>query len=293
MKLSGIYPPICTAFHPDGSLAIGALKGNVQRYNRSPLAGYVVTGSTGEAVMLSTPEKAEVWDAVRSVASPGKKLIAGAAAQSTRETVDLVNIAAAIGYDAALVLTPSFFKAQMSRPETQRNFFQRVADASRIPLILYNFPQMTGIDLDADTMASIVEHPNIIGVKESSADMNKIENLHAALPADCPLLVGASAVFDQCLSVGAAGGILAVANVLPDLSCEIFTRFAAGDHDGAKVIQARIFEVASVPPRFGIQGLKHAMDHVGFFGGVCREPLLPISDEQKREIEKAFGNRLQ
>lgn len=293
MKLSGIYPPICTAFHSDGSLALAELKSNVQRYNRSALAGYVVTGSTGEAVMLSTPEKAEVWEAVRSVASPGKKLIAGAAAQSTRETVDLVNIAAAIGYDAALVLTPSFFKAQMSRPETQRNFFQRVADAARIPLILYNFPQMTGIDLDAETMAAIVEHPNIIAVKESSADLTKIDKLRATLPLECPLLVGASGVFDQCLALGAAGGILGLANVLPDESCEIFTRFQAGDHDGAKAIQARVFEVASVPPRFGIQGLKHAMDRVGLFGGTCREPLLPIAEEQKREIDDALAKLTQ
>lgn len=288
LNLSGIYPPICTPFHSDGSLALAELKGNIEIYNHTAIAGYVVTGSTGEAVMLSDSEKVKVWEAVRETRAPGKLLIAGAGAQSTRETIKLIHAAADLGYHAALVLTPYFFKRQMDRPESQLDFYNAVAEAATIPVILYNFPQMTGIDLEPELMARIVEHPNIVAIKESSASLDKIRNLVAAIPQHRPLLVGASPVYETCLSIGAAGGILAVANVLPGAACEVHNLHRAGDTAGAKVAQQKIFEAASVPSRFGIQGLKFAMDQRGFFGGTSRRPLLPLDAQQKGAIEAIY-----
>lgn len=288
LNLSGIFPPICTPFHADGSLALPELKRNIAIYNETAVGGYVVAGSTGEAVMLSEKEKLQVWESVAESCGAGKLLIAGTGAQSTRETVTLTQAAADLGYHAALVLTPSFFKAQMTRPESQLDFYTAVADAASIPIILYNFPQMTGIDLDSELMARIVEHPNIIAIKESSADLDKIRKLVAIIPQYRSLLVGASPVYETCLSIGATGGILAVANVLPRTACEIHDLYREGDTAGAKVAQQRIFEAASVPSRFGIQGLKFAMDQRGFFGGSSRRPLQPLDAQQRSAIEAIF-----
>lgn len=288
MNFRGILPPICTHFHGDGSVDLDALRENVKRYNTSSLLGYVVTGSTGEAVMLSEDEKIRVWTVAAEAAAPGKMLIAGTAAQSTVETVSLAKTAAKCGYHAALVLTPSFFRAQMQNPALQLDFFRAVADASPIPIILYNFPQMTGIDLDAETLAKAAEHKNVAAIKESSAEMVKIDALRKALPSGKPLLVGASAKFDECLALGADGGILAIANALPNSACRILEKFGAGDLAGAKAEQDAIREAAGAAPKFGIQGLKYAMEVRGFKGGPCRHPLPLVTENAKAEIRANF-----
>jgi 4-hydroxy-2-oxoglutarate aldolase len=267
---------------------LDALSENVKQYNRSPLFGYVVTGSTGEAVMLSEEEKLRVWACASEAASSDRMLIAGTAAQSTVETVSLARAAARSGYHAALVLTPSFFRVQMQSQQLQLSFFSAVADASPIPIILYNFPQMTGIDLDAETLAKAAEHQNVVAIKESSAELSKIEALRKALPRGMPLLVGASAKFDECLLRGANGGILAIANALPDSACRILEKFSVGDITGAAVEQSRIREAAGTPPKYGIQGLKYAMEVRGFKGGPCRHPLPLVTEEAKAEIRVTF-----
>lgn len=260
----------------------------MKRYNRSPLLGYVVTGSTGEAVMLSEEEKIRVWATASEAAASDKMLIAGTAAQSTVETVSLVKAAAKSGYHAALVLTPSFFRTQMQNQRLQLDFFLTVADASPIPIVLYNFPQMTGIDLDAETMAKAAEHKNIAAIKESSAELSKIEALRKALLPGMPLLVGASAKFDECLLRGADGGILAIANALPNSACRILEKFSAGDIAGSEAEQNRIRAAAGTPPKYGLQGLKFAMEVRGFRSGPCRHPLPLVTDDAKAEIRAIF-----
>lgn len=288
MNFQGILPPICTHFRNDGSLDLDALRSNIERYNRSPLLGYVVTGSTGEAVMLSEADKLTVWQTAAKAASPGKLLIAGTAAQSTAETLSLARSAAQTGFHAVLVLTPSFFRAQMQKPELQLAFFRAIADASPVPVILYNFPQVTGIDLDAETLAQAADHANVAAVKESSAEMAKIEALRKALPTGKPLLVGASAKFDECLALGADGGILAIANALPNSACRIFESFRAGNLDAASATQDTIREAAGTAPKFGIQGLKYAMAVRGLHGGPCRHPLPPVPEDAKHWIRATF-----
>jgi 4-hydroxy-2-oxoglutarate aldolase len=238
--------------------------------------------------MLSEGEKIRVWATVSEAASSDKILIAGTAAQSTVETVSLAKSAAKSGYHAALVLTPSFFRAQMQNQQLQLGFFCAVAEASPIPIILYNFPQMTGIDLDAETLAKAAEHNNVAAVKESSAELSKIEALRKALPPSMPLLVGASTKFDECLLRGADGGILAIANALPNSACRILEKFSAGDTAGSEAEQDRIREAAGTAPKYGLQGLKYAMEVRGFRGGPCRHPLPLVTENAKAEIRVTF-----
>jgi 4-hydroxy-2-oxoglutarate aldolase len=203
--------------------------------------------------------------------------------------LELIRHAAELKYDAALVLTPHYYRAQMLRPETQFGFYSALADASPLPLLIYNFPQMTGIDLPLDVVGQLAEHPNIIGIKDSSADLERIGKVISTVPSGFRVLVGASALYQQSLALGAEGGILAVADVLPGTALLIHQRFRTGDASGAGALQQQITERASVAPRFGIQGLKYAMDLNGYFGGESRLPLLPLTKQQKHEIDLLFG----
>jgi 4-hydroxy-2-oxoglutarate aldolase len=264
------------------------LQQNIAKYNREGLRGFVVAGSTGEAALLTSHEKCRLFQAAREAARDSV-LIAGTAAESLRETLELIRQAAELEYDAALVLTPHYYRAQMLRPETQLGFYSALANASPLPLLIYNFPQMTGIDLPLDVIGQLAEHPNILGIKDSSADLERIGRLISTLPSSFRVLVGASATYQQSLGLGAEGGILGVANVVPRSALLIHERFRAGDASGARTLQQQIAQQAAVSPRFGIQGLKYAMDLNGYFGGESRLPLLPLTTQQKHEIELLFS----
>ena len=287
MRFDGVLAPICTPFNAAGEVDHAALRQNIAKYCDAGLRGFVVAGSTGEAAFLGKDEKLKLFQTVGE-AAPGRTLVAGAGVESVRETVQLIADAAGLGYHAALVLTPHYYRAQMSRPETQLAFFRAVADSSKLPLLIYNFPQMTGVDLPATLVAELAEHPNIIGIKESSADLDKVAGLTAALSKPFQVLVGSSAKFHDCLRLGAIGGILAIANALPRSARRIYDRFAAGDIEGSAAAQRQIVEAAGVAPRYGVQGLKYAMDRKGYFGGQARLPLLPLDDAQKAEIDCVF-----
>jgi 4-hydroxy-2-oxoglutarate aldolase len=289
VRFDGIIAPICTPFTADGEIHCAALRQNIGKYNPTGLAGYVVAGSTGEAAFLDREEKRRLFAVVRETAADGKLLIAGTAAESVRETLGVIADAAAMDYRAALVITPHYYRAQMSRPETQVAFFRAVADSSALPVLIYNFPQMTGIDLHVETVSQLAGHPNIIGIKESSADLEKVGSLTAGLPGSFPVLVGSSVKFHDCLRMGAAGGILAIANALPQAAQLIYHRYRSGDVEGSRAAQESIVNAAGVAPRYGIQGLKYGMDLKGYFGGPARLPLLPLDAQQKTEIEELFS----
>jgi len=263
------------------------MRQNIARYCGAGLTGFVVAGSTGEAAFLSKEEKLRTFETVRDAAD-GRVLIAGAGVESVRETVRLIEAAARLGYHAALVLTPHYYRTQMLRPESQTGFFRAVADVSPIPVLIYNFPQMTGIDLPLEVVARLAEHPNIVAIKESSADLGKIASLTGGLPKTFPVLVGASSKFHESLQLGAAGGILAIANAAPRTAQSIYDLWRSGDVQGSCTAQARIAEAAGVAPKYGIQGLKYAMDLMEFYGGPARLPLVPVSEPEKGEIAALF-----
>jgi 4-hydroxy-2-oxoglutarate aldolase len=289
MHFSGVFAPVCTPFEESGEVLYDALRQNIARYIRTGLRGFVVAGSTGEAPLLSGDERQRVLQCVRE-ASDGSVLIAGTGAESVRETLVLIHQATALNYDAALVITPHFYRNQMSRPESQVAFFSSVADSSPIPVLIYNFPQMTGIDVLPETVVQLSEHPNIIGIKESSPDLGRIGKLTSSLPAEFDILVGASPKFHESLCLGARGGIVAIANAAPHFSLQIYDCCQSGDVQGSHAVQMKIVEAAGVAARYGIQGLKYAMDLMGYFGGPCRLPLLPLKPEEKTEIELLFRN---
>jgi len=176
MLLHGIFPPITTPFYPDGNVYYKKLEANVERYSRTPVAGLVVLGSTGEALMLSDQEKRDVFKVAREAAAPNKVLIAGTGIESAIETLRLTEYAAKLGYDVAMVRTPHYYKKQML-PENMLAFYRTVADRSPIPVIVYSFPQATGYDIPAELVIELAEHPNLIGIKESSGDVEKVRKM--------------------------------------------------------------------------------------------------------------------
>ena len=176
MLLSGILPPITTPFYPEGNVYYKKLEANVERYSRTPISGIVVLGSTGEALMLSDQEKRDVLKVAREAAAPNKVLVAGTGIESAIETLRLTEYAAELGYDLAMVRTPHYYKKQML-PENMLAFYRTVADQSPIPVIVYSFPQATGYDIPAEVMIELADHPNIIGIKESSGDIEKVRRM--------------------------------------------------------------------------------------------------------------------
>jgi len=289
INLTGVFPPVTTPFDREDRVDFGALRANIVRYNGTALAGFVVIGSTGESVLLREDEIEKILGAVRESAAPGKILVAGTGAESTTATIERTRRAAALGYAVALVKTPHYYKSQLT-PDVLAEHFERVADASPIPVLLYSVPQFTGVALEAPAVIRLARHANIIGLKESSGNIQRITEIIAGTPAGFQTLVGSAQTFLASLTVGAVGGILAAACVLPELCVEVFEAARAGRQDEAQNLQRRLLEPAiAVTSRFGISGLKYAMEMMGYAGGPPRRPLLPLPDAPKREIEKTFA----
>lgn len=288
MKLEGIFSAITTPFDHEGNLYRAKVRHNVGLWDKTKLSGYVVCGSTGESVFLSSEEKIQFWEWVAEDAASEKLLIAGTAAESVRETVALTNRAAEIGYKAALVRTPSYYRGLMSKPATQALYFRAVADQSKIPVLLYNFPQLTGLDLGAETVAELSHHPNIVGIKESSGDLAKVQRMVHSAADGFRVLAGSAPTLYSSLAVGAAGAILAVANALPYAAITIWEAFRTRDHEAALDWQNRIGEADHLlSTKYGIPGLKYAMDLKGYYGGPPRLPLSTPGPDARREIETA------
>ena len=179
MLLHGIFPPITTPFYPDGKIYFRKLEQNVEQYSRGPIAGIVVQGSTGEAILLSDDERREVLKCARDSAANEKVLIAGTGIESAIETLRLTEYAAELGYDIAMVRTPHYYKGQMAQPANMLAFYRFVCDRSPLPVIIYNFPQATGYDIPAEIVIELAEHPNLIGIKESSGSIEKVQKMVA------------------------------------------------------------------------------------------------------------------
>jgi 4-hydroxy-2-oxoglutarate aldolase len=289
VKLQGIFPPIATPFDAEGNIYPAKVRHNVEKWNRTALAGYVVCGSTGESVMLEPKEKIALFEMVAAHAAPEKLLIAGTGVESVRETVALTNCAAEMGYRAAMVRTPHYYKAIMSRGETQTLYYRAVADQSKIPLIIYNWPQTTGVDIPPDAVAALSEHPNIIAIKESSGNIEKVMQMIREVRPGFQVLVGSAPTLWPSLLMGASGAILAYANAAPYSTIAIWEAHRTRDEAAGRDWQDRIARAAVlVTVKYGIPGLKYAMDLNGYYGGPPRLPLVPVPPAARAEIEEAF-----
>ncbi len=369
MLLSGIFPPIATPFYPDGEVFYKKIESNVERYSRTPVAGIVVQGSTGEAILLSDQERRDVLKTAIAAAAPNKVMIAGTGIESAKETLRLTDYAAELGYDAAMVRTPHYYKRQML-PANLLAFYRTVADRSALPIIIYNFPQATGYDIPAEVVIELAGHPNIAAIKESSGNLDKVktmvegtrqvkrqatvtETFEAVTPrmlkaaagksekqsrelvsvaalagsaeamerrASPPVpansatkpsssavtvvgklktrqkevgfqvMVGAAHQLEPSLGLGAVGAILAFACPAPMACYEIYAALKDGDSALAREKQARVKLAAQrVVSELGVPGVKYAMDLNGYYGGPSRLPFLPLSGEQKAEIEKLMA----
>jgi 4-hydroxy-2-oxoglutarate aldolase len=284
MEFRGIFPALTTPFEADGWVSLGGLKENIRRYNKTGLAGYLVLGSTGEAVMLLRAEKDAVLAAVKEVAEPGKLLIAGTGAESTAETIASTKRAAALGYQAALVKTPYFYKP-VYRAENYIRHYRAVADASPIPVLLYCVPAFTGVTLETPEILALAEHPNIAGIKDSSGSVQRVGEVVSGAPAKFQVLTGGAAVVYPALAMGARGAILALAAALPEKFVELYDLVTQGRHEQAKNLQLALASTSKcIVTENGIAGVKYAMDLRGYNGGVPRLPLLPLTEEKKKQI---------
>ena len=288
MKLEGIFPPISTPFDAAGNILHDRLRENLTRGLAAGLHGAVVLGSNGEYVMLNETEKCAIWETARAVIPHDRWFIAGTGAESTNTALGLTRRAAELGADAALVVTPHYYRGQMNTRVLVRHYFT-IADASPIPVILYNVPANTNVDMDAATIIELAQHPNIVGIKDSSGNLAKLgEVLHAVPQFAC--FAGSGSFLFPSLSIGAVGGVLALANVAPRECVELYTAARSGDFERARELQLRLIRLnAAVTSRWSVPGLKAALDELGYYGGPPRPPLLPLGEADRaalREILK-------
>ncbi|MBA4395630.1 MAG: dihydrodipicolinate synthase family protein, partial [Desulfobacca sp.] len=283
MKLQGIMPPITTPFTGAG-VAYDKLKENFQKWNRTDLSGYLVLGSNGESVYLSEAEKLKMIEVSREAIPREKILLVGTGLEGTAETIRFTNQAAGLGADLALVVTPCYFKGSMTPPVLYDHFLA-VAEASHIPILVYNVPQFTGVNMEPPLVAKLSRHPNIIGVKDSSGNIDQLSQIIHQSESGFGVFVGSAPVLFPALCVGAVGGILAVANCLPEFCTRIVDLYTDGKVDEARELQNRLTPIAkAVTATYGISGLKAAMDMTGFFGGEPRAPLKKSSPEAEKII---------
>jgi len=284
-KFSGVFAALTTPFH-NHAIALDKFKDNLSRYNETELAGYVVLGSTGEAVLLRDEEAEAMVKEAKATAAPTKKIIVGTARESTQATIDITNRMAELGADAALVKPPYYYKSQLTQDVLRRHFLS-VADKVRIPIIIYNIPQNTGIAITPALLIELSHHPHIAGVKDSSGVLS---NLTEALPraaADFSFLIGAGNVFLPGLIMGASGGVLAAASAVPALWTKLYALFQAGRLDEARKLQLDLVPLNRLLTQtLGIPAIKYSLDLLGFYGGPPRPPLLPLEEQGKAEVKR-------
>lgn len=292
LDLAGIFPPIPTPFDKEGSLSPSALKRNLEYLNRHALSGTVVLGSNGEFVFLDPEEKTRAIEIVRELLPPGKLLIAGTGCESTRGTVRLTREAASAGADAVLVINPHYYKNRLDRPALVRHYTS-VAECSPIPIIIYNMPACTGLDLEASIVIELAGHENIIGMKDSSGNLTKMAQILEETKrgrGDFQMLAGSAGFLLPALSLGAVGGVAALANVAPEMCIRLHRAFLRGELQQAAELQGRIVGLNSLVTRVGgVPALKAAMDLLGLAGGTPRPPLLPADEPMREQLQQALS----
>lgn len=290
LRPTGIYPPIPTIFDvATGEIDSAAIQANVRRWMTTGLSGVLALGSNGEAALLTDAEIDRVIQAARSAVPRDRLLLVGTGRESTRAAIVAAIRAAELDADAVLVRAPFYYRGQMTT-DALTTHFRAVADASPVPVLLYNLPGVTGFSFTVDLVARLAEHPNVVGLKETSTDLERLGQFAAIRSDTFAVLSGWAPVIYPALCAGAAGGILALANVLPDACVDIFEHTRAGRHDPARALQRKVMRLAQlVTSVHGVAGLKAAMDLAGYHGGPVRAPLPPLSAAAREDIRKELA----
>ncbi len=289
--LNEILLPITTPFLADGALDFSGVRSNIGKWNETGISGYVVLGSTGERVHLNENEVIETIKIARDAVDESHLFIAGCGQQSTLGTVnEIKRIATAVSVDAVLVLTPYFYRAAITQDALVRHY-QQVADESPVPVLLYSMPALTGIKIDSETVVRLSEHENIIGLKDSSNDVAGLQETVKQVDAAFAVLTGNGTVLEPALLAGASGAILAVGCAAPALCIAILEAVRSRDAERAATLQSSLTPLAAaVTTRFGIGGLKSALEMIGYSGGLVRDPLRMPDAEAREEIRQCLEN---
>lgn len=285
MDLNGILLPVTTPFTPDEQFDAGGFARNFRQWNESGIVGYVILGSTGERVNLDEREYLQVIETARQSVPKSMTFIVGAGQQSTRGTIQEITRAANAGAEAVLVITPHYYRSSITQAALVQHY-SAVADASPLPIILYSMPDLTGIKIEPETAARLSKHENIIGIKDSSADVASLAETVRMAPGDFAVLIGNGTVLAEALQTGARGAILAVGCVVPEFCLEIYRAVQAREMDHAVALQKKLTPLArAVTKTYGIGGLKFAMGIAGYVGGAVRAPLQNPNEGACAEIE--------
>jgi len=288
ISLHGIFPPIPTPFKQDESLDLDHLKSNMARWNEESLGGYVVAGSNGEAVALSFEERFELTAAARESVPKDRLLIAGAGAESTRQSIALAQGMKTEGADAIIVVTPSYYGPRLDHAALVAHYL-KVADASQLPVVLYNVPVYTGLDLPASVVRELATHENIIGMKESGGSIAKIDKMVNQTPDDFQVLSGSAGFLLAALVVGAVGVVPALGCLAAEQISSLMMAYESGNLESARHIQAMLVGPnEAVTSKFGIAGLKAALDLAGYYGGQTRSPLQELTADEHALLKNAL-----
>ncbi|XP_038678310.1 4-hydroxy-2-oxoglutarate aldolase, mitochondrial [Scyliorhinus canicula] len=291
LDLRGIYPPIVTPFNQKGQVDYQQLESNVQELSKIPFRGLVVQGSNGEFVFLTSEERVEVVRRVRQVLPEEKLLVAGSGCESTEATIAMTRNMAEAGAAAAMVITPCYYRGRMNSAAFIEHYTQ-VADASPVPVVLYSVPGNTALELPMDAILTLSQHPNIIGLKDSGNNITRIALIvHKTKNQDFQVLAGSAGYLLAAYSVGAVGGVCALANVLGEPLCNLAKLCVGGQWEEARELQYRLIEPnTAVTQKFGIAALKEAMGWFGYYGGLCRAPLLPLTEAERKDLRNNFAS---
>jgi len=284
---SGVFPALTTPFK-DEKVSVDNFVKNVERYDQYDLAGYVVLGSTGESVLLDDTESISLVKACRETVPDNKKIIVGTGRESTSATIEFTNRAGDLGADAGLVVTPFYYRGKMSA-DVLADFYTEVADNVNIPILMYNVPKFTGLQLPLETVERAMSHPIITGIKDSSGNIGYLEEILNICPQDFSVLQGSGSVLYPSLFMGAHGGILALADFAPGETAAIYSAVKNNELEEGKRIQLAIVHANSkIVGSFGVPGIKYALDLLGFYGGNPRPPLKPVNEETKNTIKQVL-----
>lgn len=284
--MNGIFPAVATPFSADGAIDFEALDYNLAAYFDSRLAGVLLLGSTGEAIHLNRDERLEIVRRGAAMLPSGKHLLVGLGGGALGEAVDFARRLGSFQVTALLAGVPSYFKGRMTAQALIR-YYRELAEAAPFPLLLYNVPQFTGLEIPVPVVSDLSRHPRIVGMKESSGDLIYVQEILSRVDSGFQLLTGSSQNLGPALTLGIRGAILAVACAVPEMPIALLEAYARGDDISG--LQGRLFRLSQLlTVQYGIAGLKYAMDLLGWRGGLCRLPLLPLSRKEEETVEEVL-----